>query len=451
MRMRGALSRASMAAALAAMALVAACTRETILPGTRFPVDVPLSASQPTPTNPDPQPPAPPKNFSQPIALPPARANADYPQRGGNAAHTGISAALAAQPQLRWAVNVGQGNTLRNRVSAMPVVAGGRVFTMDALAHVDAVSTAGQKLWSADLTAHFDRGGDVSGGGLAATGSQVFASTGYGEVVAMNAATGTIEWRQRLGAPASGAPTVLGNRLYVTGRDGTGWAIRTSDGKVLWQVPGTEGVGGILGGAAPATNGATVIFPLPSGLLVAVNAQGNAAWIAALTGERLGVGYSLLGKITGDPVISGGTVYAGTAAGRTAAVSLADGSRRWDAAEGALNPPLVVGGSVFVISDENRLVRMSAATGKTIWAVPLPLYTTTKDKRRNTIYASFGPVLAGGHIVTVSSDGLMRLFNARDGSLAGTVAIPGGAASAPALAGGRLYLVSAKGQLLAFR
>ncbi len=220
---------------------------------------------------------------------------------------------------------------------------------------------------------------------------------------------------------------------------------------MLWQVPGTQSIGGVLGGAAPAANGANVVFPLPSAMLVAVSHQGNASWIAPVTGERLGRSYTLLGDITGDPVISGGTVYAGTAAGRTAAISLADGSRRWDAAEGALNPPLVVGGSVFVISDENRLVRLSAATGKPIWAVSLPYYTTTKEKKRHQIYASFGPVLAGGHIVTVSSDGLMRLFNATDGSLAATTVIPGGAASAPALAGGTLYLVSAKGQLLAFR
>jgi outer membrane protein assembly factor BamB len=291
----------------------------------------------------------------------------------------------------------------------------------------------------------------VSGGGLAAAGGQVFATTGYGEVIALDPASGAVQWRQRLTSPAAGAPTVSGSQVYVMSRDGTGWAMAASDGKVLWQVPGVAAIGGVLGGAAPATDGNTVVFPLPSGSMITVTSDGDPVWAAPLTGERLGRGFTLLGDITGDPVISGGYVYAGTAAGRTTAIAVAGGERLWTAEEGALNPALVVGGSVFVISDENRLVRLDAGTGARVWSVDLPYYTQTKERKREAIYASYGPVLAGGRIVVVSSDGLMRLYAATDGSLVATAEIPGGAASPPALAGGVLYVVSAKGQLLAFR
>ena len=433
------------------VAALASCTPEVILPGTRYPVRAPLADSLPTDTNPDPLPPALPANKAVAISLPRPVPNADYPQHGGNAAHSGVSAALSAQPVLVWAVPVGTGNTRQNRVSATPVVAGGRIFTMDALARVDAVSTGGGTLWSANLTPAFDRDGEVSGGGLAATGAQVIATTGYGEIVALDASIGAVQWRQRLDSPAAGAPTISGDRAYVMGRDGTGWAISLANGKVLWQVPGTVGVGGILGGAAPATDGHSVVFPLPSSTLIALTSGGDAVWTAPLTGERLGRAYTPLGDITGDPVISGGYVYAGTAAGRTAKIALAGGERSWEVDEGALNAPLVVGGSVFVISDENRLVRLNGASGEVIWSTPLPYYTPAKEKKRKAIYASYGPVLAGGHIVVASSDGLLRLFNAADGTLAASTEIPGGAASAPALAGGVLYLVSGDGKLLAFR
>jgi outer membrane protein assembly factor BamB len=436
---------------LAGLLGLAACDDEVILEGTRYPVDVPLSASVPTKANPNPQPPAPPVNRAVAISLPRPVANADYPQHGGNAAHSGVSGALSAQPVLVWAVPVGKGNSRQNRVSATPVVAGGRVFAMDALARLDAVSVSGAPLWSTDLTPGFDRDGDVSGGGLAASAAQVIATTGYGEVLALDAATGAIQWRQRLDSPVAGAPTISGDRIYAMGRDGTAWAISAANGKMIWQVPGTVGVGGILGGAAPATDGKTVIFPLPSKSLMAVTPASDAVWITPLAGNRLGRSYAPLGDITGDPVISGGTVYAGTGAGRTQAISLATGQRIWEAEEGALNPPLVVGGSVFVISDENRLVRLSAGSGEVIWAVDLPYYVKEKPKQLKAIYASYGPVLAGGRIAVASSDGLLRLFNAQDGALAATAEIPGGAASAPALAGGALYVVSADGQLLAFR
>lgn len=440
-----------LAAMALGLALLSACDQEVILQGTRYPVRVPLEASVPTEADPNPQPPTPPANTAPGISLPRAIANADYPQHGGNAAHSGVPGVLSAQPVLVWSVPVGQGNSRMNRVSATPVVTSGRVFAMDALARVDAVAASGAPLWSSDLTPAFDRDGNVSGGGLAATARQVIATTGYGEVVALDAATGAVQWRQRLDSPAAGAPTILGDKIFVMGRDGTAWAIALANGKVLWVVPGTVGIGGILGGAAPATDGHNVVFPLPSKTLMAVTLAGDAIWTAPLTGERLGRAYTPLGDVTGDPVITDGYVYAGTGSGRTLKLSMATGEPVWEAGEGALNPPLVVGGSVFVISDENRLVRLNASTGAVIWAVELPYYVPSKEKKRKAIYASYGPVLAGGRIAVASSDGLLRLFNAGDGSLAASAEIPGGAASAPALAGGVLYVVSAEGKLLAFR
>jgi outer membrane protein assembly factor BamB len=170
-----------------------------------------------------------------------------------------------------------------------------------------------------------------------------------------------------------------------------------------------------------------------------------------VSGKRLGRAYATSGDVTGDPVLTGGVVYTGTEAGQTGAFDQATGNTLWTAGEGALNPPLVVGGSVFVANDEGRLVRLNARDGQTIWAVDLPYFTKTKPKKLMQITASFGPVLAGGHLVVGSSDGQLRFFNPTDGSLAGQVPLPGGAATPPALAQGMLFIVDTKGQLLAFR
>jgi outer membrane protein assembly factor BamB len=50
-----------------------------------------------------------------------------------------------------------------------------------------------------------------------------------------------------------------------------------------------------------------------------------------------------------------------------------------------------------------------------------------------------------------SSDGKLRSFDPTDGSLIGSVDVPGGATTAPVVAGGTLYVVSGEGQLHAFR
>ena len=155
--------------------------------------------------------------------------------------------------------------------------------------------------------------------------------------------------------------------------------------------------------------------------------------------------------VTGDPVIAGGRVYSGTSSGRISAVELSTGLNDWTADEGANSPVVVAGGSVFAVNDQAQLVRLDAATGGVVWRQPLPYYTTQRVRRQDAVHAHYGPVLAGGRLHIASSDGMLRSFDPASGALVGQVAIPGGAASAPVVAGQTLYVVARNGQLHAFR
>jgi outer membrane protein assembly factor BamB len=450
--MRAALHRQALALGL--LAFLAACAeREVILPGERFPVRADLAASLPVEGAPAPVAPPAPQNQSLPISLPPQVTLADWTHRAGNAQHLMPHAALSATPALLWSADVGAGSSRRNRIAAAPVVTDGRVFTMDAGVTVTATATSGQTLWSADLTAAFDAGGGVSGGGLAAAGDRLFAATGYGEVVALEAASGRVLWRQRLDAPVSGAPATDGAVVYVTGRDGSAWAMDAADGKVVWQVIGSPGVAGFVGSAAPTIGDRAVVFPTAAGELMAVLKIGGGTkiWQKSLAGKRLGRAYALTADITGDAVLAGSVIYAGTGAGRTVAIEAASGERIWDAGEGALGPVALAGGSVFLVNDQAELVRLDAATGAVIWTQAMPYFTDDRIKRRKGIFAHYGPVLAGGRVIVASSDGLLRVFDPTDGTLTHTAQIPGGAAAQPAVAGGVLYVLGAGGQLHAFR
>ncbi len=435
------------------LALTACKPREVILPGERFGVRADLADSIPVEGQPAPvAPPADGVNQSQPISLPGAVANADWTHRGGTARHVQPHGSLSSAPQLLFAANIGSGNSRRNRIAAAPVVADGRVFTIDANAQLTATSTSGATLWQADLTAPTDGGGGLSGGGLAYGGGRVFATTPYGEVVALDPATGAIQWRQALNVSVTGAPATDGTAVYVAGRDGTAWAIGADDGKVLWTATGLPAAAGVVGSAAPAVGERAVIFAFASGVASAVlKAGGTVAWTAPVAGQRLGRAFAGFADVTGDPVIDGGVIYIGTSAGRTVALSASGGEELWSAGEGAMGPILTVGGSLFMVNDKGDLVRLDQATGTKIWTQPLPFFENANPRRQQAITPHFGPVLAGGRIVVASGDGQLRFFSPTDGASLGSVAIPGGASSQPALAGGVLYVVSGNGQLLAFR
>lgn len=382
----------------------------------------------------------------------PGQSGGDWTQVGGNAAHQQANAAYSGALTPVWSARIGQGDSRRNRITATPVVAGGRIFTLDSAEHVTATGTNGGTLWQADLTPAGDRSGDASGGGLAFADGRVFATTGFGELVALDAASGAVVWRQRFEAPVAGAPAVAGGKVFAVARDGSAWAVGAADGKVAWQMPGSAAQAGVADGSAPAVSGDTVIFPFASGQIAAAAvADGLPKWSGFVAGKRLGRAYASYSDLTGAPVVAGGTVYAGSAAGRLSATDLETGSTLWSAQDGATDPVVMAGGSLFLVNDEDQLLRLNAATGEEVWRVDLPYFTKDKDKRRRAIHAHYGPVLAGGRLITASSDGLLRAFDPASGKLVGSAEVKGGAASGPVVSGGTLYVVSKSGQLLAFR
>lgn len=433
-----AISRAGMAVSGAALAFLSACSEpEEILPGIREDIrPVPEAVTQ----------------GPRPINLPAQAANANWPQGFGTPAYRTSNPSLRANPQRIWSLDIGAGESRRQRITADPVVAGGLIYTLDAAARVTAASPAGASVWSTDLLPAAEKDEQATGGGLAYDNGMLYVSSGYGRLTALDAKTGTIRWRQRLDATGSGTPTVRDGLVYLVAGDDTGWAVRTKDGRVAWQVQATPSVGNVLGAPAPALTSDLVVFAFGSGDVIASFRRGGVRrWSGAVSGERRGRTVSQISDITGSPVISGGRVFVGNHSGRTVAFDAVSGDRLWTAREGALTPVWPAGDSVFLISDRNQLIRMRASDGAIVWARDLPGFLKDKPRRRGAIVAHYGPVLAGGRLVVASNDGYLRFFDPASGDPTGRVEVPDGATTGPVIAGGTLYVVSTKGELHAFR
>ncbi|NKB27189.1 MAG: PQQ-binding-like beta-propeller repeat protein [Rhodobacteraceae bacterium] len=391
-------------------------------------------------------------NQSLPLAVGAPAVNSSWTHRSGTASHSLQHPALNTTLQVAWSASIGKGNSRKNQITADPVVAGGRIFTLHSESRVMAHSTSGASIWSRDLVPPGEKSGDASGGGIAVGGARVFVTTGFGRLAALDMVSGGVIWQQDLESAVAAAPTVVGDLVYVVSRDGRAWALSTNSGRIRWQLQGTPSLSGSVGGAAPAVNDRVAIFPFSSGQMIAASRQGGSRlWSGQVSGGRLGRGYTEVTDISGDPVIVGDTVYAANYTGKAKAFSLSSGEEKWIANEGAVSPMWVAGGSVFLMSDQNELVRLDASNGRRIWGTKLPLFVKSKIKKRKKIFAHYGPVLAGGRLILASSDGLIRSFNPENGAQVASFALAGGAASNPVVAGRTLYVVTAKGKLVAYR
>ncbi len=434
---------------LGCVLLLSACAeKEFFLPGEREDVRSVLQ----NPDLADPQLDGPRVNTSQGIALGRAVTNASWTHTIGTPKYRTSHPALRSAPQLAWSAKIGDGDSRKLRITADPVVANGRVFTLDSGALVAATSTSGATLWSRDLTPPNDKQGQGSGGGIAVDGDTLYVSIGFGVLAALDASTGALRWTQQLESSGTGTPTVFDDLIYFTAGDDTGWALRKSDGRIEWQIGASTSFSNVLGAPAPALTSKFAIFAFGSGEVQGVFRKGGLGrWNTAVVGRRPGRAGSLISDVTSAPVVSGNRVFVGNSSGRLVALDVESGKRLWTARDGAMGPVWPVGGSIFAITDINELVRLNAADGSRIWGVPLPNFTKTRPRRQSAVFSHHGPVIAGGRVIVASDDGVLRSYNPEDGTLTGRTEIPGGATTAPVVAGGTLYVVSSKGQLHAFR
>jgi outer membrane protein assembly factor BamB len=137
-------------------------------------------------------------------------------------------------------------------VSASPIVAEGRIFTLDAGGTVSAFSMGGgSAVWRATLQPSVDKNKQVAfnadnlfslggsdgggyGGGLAADGGRIFAASGFGTMVALDPASGKRLWEKNLGAPVRTSPTASAERVFVVTTEGRIICLAAADGTELW-------------------------------------------------------------------------------------------------------------------------------------------------------------------------------------------------------------------------
>jgi outer membrane protein assembly factor BamB len=387
----------------------------------------------------------------EPIVLPPAAMNPDWPQAGGNTGHAMHNLQAGQVTRSVWQASIGAGIASDRPALAPPVVAAGRVFTVDTEHVVSAFDArTGGRIWRIDLTAK-EVDDDVEPGGIAYEGGRVFVTTGFGKVVALDAATGKQVWRRTIGLPLHAPPTVAGGRVFVITVENQLRALNATDGSDVWPpYQGLAEVARLLGGASPAAEGGLVVAPFSSGELVAVRADtGRALWAESLAPSRRTDEISALAQIRARPVIDEGRVYAISAGGILAAFDMRTGQRLWDRDIGGLHSPWIAGRQLYQLTNDGQLICVSADSGRIHWVTQLPTFVDEK-KRRDPILWS-GPVMAGGQLLVVGTDGMLLAISPHDGRIVDRRAVADRVAVAPVVADGTIYLLDDDGELSAYR
>jgi outer membrane protein assembly factor BamB len=379
----------------------------------------------------------------------------DWSQAGGLASNAPSNVEASGAFNIAWSRNVGAGSSDRERISAPPVVADGKLFLLDAQQTVHAVDAgSGRTLWSFRVKARDKDDRVANGGGVAVAEGKVFVASGFGALVAIDASTGAQVWRSENAAPFVGPPTVVDGRAYVMANEGSLLVYNTADGSVLWTEQAIAEPARILAAPSAAVVGDTVIAPFASGEVIAFVAQnGRRLWAEGLTrGGRLS-SLSAINDIPGRPVVYDGVVYAASHSGFLAGIRLTTGERLWDRAFASTQTPWVAGDAIYAVNTDGELAAFERVTpelkDRAFWVTPLRRFKDEKDRKGRISWA--GPLMAGGKLFLANSLGEAVVVDPSTGKVEKTFNVGGPVFVPPIAANGTVYLLTDEARLVALR
>ncbi|MDD3370492.1 MAG: PQQ-binding-like beta-propeller repeat protein [Alphaproteobacteria bacterium] len=377
--------------------------------------------------------------------------NLSWPQPGYDSQHAVPNAQASRNPKVLWKADIGEGSSSDFKLLAKPVVSRGIVYAMDAEGRVSSFDAeTGKKRWERD-TAPKDSDDSAIGGGIAIDGDVVYATTGFGDVVALQAGTGEIKWRKALLKPLRAAPTVANNRVYAISIDNDLNALDAETGDILWHQAGVAESAALMGAASPAVQGDLVVVAYNSGEIFGLRAQnGRVSWTYSLAAPAQIGALPAIADIRGLPVIERDRIYAISHSGRIAALDRRNGDRVWETDIGGIDTPVVARDAVFVYGGSNQLIAFEKDTGRSMWVSPLPGRADPKDKGSEAVVWS-GPILAGGNLWMVNSEGYLTGFSPEDGSRQVQIDLKDPVYLAPIVANRTFYVVTDDGTLIALR
>lgn len=387
----------------------------------------------------------------QAVTLPAPQVNTAWAQSGGSASKSLGHLALGARIAPGWSAHVA-GNTSKARLAAGPVVADGKLFITDIEAMVRAFdATTGRLLWSTSLRRPGKEGERAAfGGGVSYDNGHVYATTGSGDIAALDAKTGAVVWKKTPAGPLRGAPTIANGQVYAMSQDNQLFALKQEDGTIDWQVAATLETAGVFGVAAPAAGQGTIVAGFSSGELTAYRYEnGRVVWQDALSRTSISTAVASLSDIDADPVIDQGRVYAVGQGGRMVAMELTTGQRLWELNIAGIATPWVAGDWVFVVTDDARLLCVQRTSGKIRWSTQLAHWRDAKKKTNPIGWTA--PVLAGGRLILASTRGQMVEVSPTDGKITVTHKIGQPVYLRPIVANNTLYVTDEKGRITAWR
>ena len=337
-----------------------------------------------------------------------------------------------------------------------------------------------KKIWSTDVGDGMGKQG-LSMGPVYSSGA-LYAADHEGRLVVVDAATGKKTWDLKTKQPFSGGPSLDESRLYMGTIDGRVIAYNRENGQELWNAQVSSEVL-----SPPASADGIVVVRCIDGRVFGLDADnGRRIWIYDHAVPLL----TLRGNA--DVLVRAGIAFIGYDDGSVVSLRVADGSVVWNqtivSPEGRTElerladvgqQMVIVASDLIVSSYKSRLVSLAADSGRLLWFKEISSATGVAVDRTNLAVSENNgdlwmldrrngstiwkidrmenrgltrPAFYGNYVVVGDQEGYLHWLDTDIGAFVARVrAGKKGFAAAPLAVGTTLYVLTQKGDLIAYR
>ena len=385
-----------------------------------------------------------------PINLEDKFLNLSWEQLGDSSSHSAGNFLINSEPKFFWKERIGDGEGSYNKIFSQPVGNENSLFVLDAEGLLVALNLEdGEVLWEVETIPVSESLNSNIDGGLALKDDNLIVSNSYGDVINLSAKNGNVIWRVNNNKPAQGSPAIYDNNVYQMTIHNEIFVYDIDTGEEVWRYTASFVSAISNGGTSPAINEKVVIFPSNTGELISLNkSTGTVIWNTNLVIEGVISGALELTDIDSGPVIHNDLIFASSMSGVFAAVDLLSGSIIWDVIIKTSNNPIINGNSVFILSDDGKLINFIRNSGKIRWINDLR-YKVYKesDNEKNC----FGPLLAADVLWIVCNDKKVLKIDTVDGSIKDIFKIRSSSSIAPIVIKDMLIFYTNEAEVITYR
>ena len=329
--------------------------------------------------------------------------------------------------EVRWHVDIGHaGNN-----ALLPAIMHDAVYAANAKGQLYRLERAtGKRVWRSD-SGFTISAGVGAGDGLVLVGGE------KGELAAF-AEDGTLRWKTKVSSEVLNAPQIADGVVVVRTGDGRINGLDAADGKRLWLYERATPSLVVRSHAGVTIERGTVYAGFAGGKLAAIDlATGIVKWEAVVSQPRGNTELERISDIISAPVTDGEQVCAVAFQGRVACFSLAQGGLLWSRELSSDKGMALLRNNLYVTDDSGVVLALDKNSGSSVWK------NDQLSQRRNS-----APLALGNHLLLGDYEGYLHALNIEDGSLVARLKTDGGPLmTAPLELDGGLLVQSLDGDL----